>query len=167
MNTFRIGSRAAKALELPIPSYTAIQFREELQKIGDFPVFFFDRRYVPGIVSDKIPLTYYKRKGFVALLARLLGIAAAASLVLGRASFRSGEIFFDDGDEVIQLDAEGLPERLIISETTGSFADSTTPILELLPQCLKHLAVHLEKARKRKIQREDLEDCRRAPSRML
>ena len=89
-------------------------------------------------------------------LGRLLGIAAAASMVLGRASYRRGDLFFDDGDEVIQMDAEKLPERLIISETTGSFTDSTTPMTALLPQCLSHLAVHLTKARERAIAEEDL-----------
>ncbi len=108
------------------------------------------------MVSDKIPLPYYAKKGFVVRLARLLGAAAAASMVLGRASYRRGDLFFDDGDEVIQLDAEKLPERLVISETTGSFTNSTTPISELLPQCLSHLAVHLKKACERGISRDDL-----------
>ena len=148
--------RATTALEIPILSYSAIEFAEEIQGIGQIPVFFFDRRYVAGMVSDKIPLHYFAKKGFVVRLARLLGAAAAASMVLGRASYRRGDLFFDDGDEVIQLNGEKLPERLIISETTGSFTNSTTPISELLPQCLSHLAVHLKKARDRGISREDL-----------
>jgi hypothetical protein len=148
--------RAAAALEIPILSYTVIQFTEELRDIGQIPVFFFDRRYVTGMVSDKIPLPYYAKKEFVVRLARLLGVAAAASMVLGRASYRRGDLFFDDGDEVIQLNAEKLPERLIISETTGSFTNSTTPISGLLPQCLSHLAVHLKKAHERGISRDDL-----------
>jgi hypothetical protein len=148
--------RAATALEIPILNYNPIQFMEEIQGIGQIPVFFFDRRYVTGMVSDKIPLPYYAKKGFVIRLGRLLGIAAAASMVLGRASYRRGDLFFDDGDEVIQMNAEKLPERLIISETTGSFTDSTTPIRVLLHQCLGHLAVHLKKARERGISDEDL-----------
>jgi len=148
--------RATTALEIPILSYSAIEFAEEIQGIGQIPVFFFDRRYVAGMVSDKIPLPYYAKPGFVIRLARLLGAAAAASMVLGRASYRRGDLFFDDGDEVIQLNAEKLPERLVISETTGSFTNSTTPISGLLPQCLSHLAVHLKKARDRGISREDL-----------
>jgi len=150
---------AATALEIPILSYTAIQFTEELPAIGEIPVFFFDRSYVPGIVTDKIRLAHYAKKGFVVRLARLLGTAAAASMVSGRASFRTGELFFDDGDEVVQLDAEGLPERLVICETTGSFTDWTTPMVELLPQCLVRLAVHLEKAREKGISREDLKSA--------
>jgi hypothetical protein len=148
--------RAATALEIPILKYDSIQFAEEVQGIGQIPVFFFDRRYVVGMVSDKIPLPYYAKKGFVIRLGRLLGIAAAASMVLGRASYHRGDLYFDDGDEVIQMDAEKLPERLIISETTGSFTDSTTPIAALLHQCLSHLAVHLKKARERGISEEGL-----------
>jgi hypothetical protein len=150
---------AITALEIPILSYTPIRFTEEITGSGEIPVFFFDRRYVPGIVTDKIRLTHYARKGFVTRLARLLGIAAAASMVSGRASYRTGEIFFDDGDEVVQLDAEGLPERLVICETTGSFTDWTTPIVELLPQCLVRLAAHLEKGRGKGISRENLKSA--------
>jgi hypothetical protein len=148
--------KAVTALEIPILSYTAIRFTEELPTIGEIPVFFFDRRYVPGMVTDKIRVAHYAKKGFVVGLARLLGIAAAASMVSGRASFRTGELFFDDGDEVVQLDAEGLPERLVICETTGSFTDWTTPMLDLLPQCLIRLSSHLEKSREKGIPSEDL-----------
>ena len=148
--------KAAAALEVPILSYSPIQFAEELKGFGQIPVFFFDRCYVTGMVTEKIPLPYYAKKGFVVGLARLLGVAAAASMVLGRASYRRGDLFFDDGDEVIQLNADKLPERLVISETTGSFTNSTTPISELLPQCLSHLAAHLKKARERGISQDDL-----------
>lgn len=148
--------RAAAALKIPMLSYTAIQFEEELEGVGTIPIFFFDRRYVEGMVTDKIPLSYYGKNGFIVRLARLLGVAAAASMVLGRASHRTQELFFDDGDEVIQLDRDKLPERLVISETTGSFTDSTTPVRVLLSQCLGHLAAHLAKARRRGVTRADL-----------
>jgi len=148
--------RAAATLKIPMLSYTAIQFEEELEGVGTIPIFFFDRRYVEGMVTDKIPLSYYGKNGFIVRLARLLGVAAAASMVLGRASHRTQELFFDDGDEVIQLDQDKLPERLVISETTGSFTDSTTPVRVLLSQCLKHLAAHLAKARRRGVTRADL-----------
>jgi hypothetical protein len=39
-----------------------------------------------------------------------------------------------------------MPIRLVIIETTGSFADWTTPLLTLLPQCLSRFRVHLDKA---------------------
>ena len=147
---------AIGALEIPILSYTKIQFMENVPEIGEIPVFFFDRGYVPGIVTNKIRLAHYAKKGFIVRLAQLLGIAAAASLVSGRASYRTGDLFFDDGDEVIQLDAEGLPEQLVVSETTGSFTDSTTPIAKLLPQCLERLADHLEKAREKGVAPEEI-----------
>ncbi len=148
--------RVAAALKIPMLSYTAIQFEEELEGVGTIPIFFFDRRYVEGMVTDKIPLSYYGKNGFIVRLAPLLGVAAAASMVLGRASHRTQELFFDDGDEVIQLDRDKLPERLVISETTGSFTDSTTPVRVLLSQCLEHLAAHLAKARRRGVTVVDL-----------
>jgi hypothetical protein len=150
---------AIAALEIPILSYTPIRFTEEIPGTGEVPVFFFDRRYVPGIVTDKIRAAYYTKEGFIVRLARLLGRAAAASMVSGRASVRTGELFFDDGDEVVQLDTEKLPDQLVICETTGSFADWTTPIVELLPQCMMRLAAHLEKARGKGSSPEDLKSA--------
>lgn len=142
------------ALGLPILSYSEVRFVEHIHGIGEIPIFFFDRAYVPGIVTDKIPLACYARPGFVNRLCFLLGRAAAASLVLGRRCVRTGHLFFDDGDEAIQLDSEGLPEKLIILETTGSFTDTTTPIAEMLPRCLQQLQNHLGKALAREVRRK-------------
>lgn len=147
---------AATRLEIPIPSFTEIRLEEEVPGLAPIPVFFFDREYFPGMVTDKIPSARYAQKGFIVCLSRLLGVAAAASLILGRASPRTGHSFFDDGDEVIQLDENGLPHCLIIVETTGSFTDWTTPVIKMLPHCLLHLCGHLEKARERGIQTEEI-----------
>lgn len=141
--------KAASMLGVPILSYSEIHFEEEIPGVGKIPVFFFDRPYVPGIVTDKLPLAYYARSEFLSRLAYLLGKAAAASITLGRTCIRTGRLFFDDGDEVVQLNRSGLPEDLIISETTGSFTDTTTPMIELLPKCISQFSTHLEKARAR------------------
>lgn len=148
--------KAATALDVCIPSFTEIRLEEEPHGLGVIPVFFFDRRYVSGMATDKIPSAQYGRQGFIVRLARLLGVAAATSLVLGRASPRTGQIYFDDGDEVIQFDAEGFPVKLIITETTGSFTNWSTPISTILPCCLEHLAGHLIKAQEKGISHEEL-----------
>ena len=114
--------------------------------LGPVPSFFFERPYVTGVVSDKIPLSCYKNPEFIEKLSGLLGLAAAFTLVLGRVSFRTGKVYFDDGDELIQLDLNSIPARLVIIETTGSFTDWTTPIADLLPQCLGRFTLQLEKA---------------------
>jgi hypothetical protein len=69
------------------------------------------------------------------------------SLVLGRVSRKDGRLYFDDGDEVIHLGEDEMPERLVIVETTGSFTDCDSALEALLPDCLIRLAVHLGKAR--------------------
>ena len=137
---------AAAELGFPILSYNEIMFDEEVPGLGLVPAFFFDRQYVSGIVTDKITMSCYKNPNFITSLARLLGAAATFTLVLGRASPRTGKIFYDDGDELIQLDSSSTPFRLVIIETTGSFTDWTTPLLTLLPQCLTRFRVHLDKA---------------------
>ncbi len=140
--------KAFTALGIPLPPYVEIELHEDIQHLGTIPVFFMDRPYVPGIVSEKIPPGLYAQPEFAVHLARLLGMSAAVSLVMGRACPRSGHIFFDDGDEVIQFDDQGLPKRLVLAETTGSFMDFTTPLTSNLGHCLSHLARHLKLARR-------------------
>lgn len=137
---------AAMQLGFPILSYSEIELEEDIPGIGKVPAFFFDRRYIPGIVTNKIPLSYYRKPEFIIDLARLLGAAAAFALILGRSSPRTGKIFYDDGDELIQFDSNWIPKRLVIIETTGSFNDWTTSIISMLPQCLQRFRIHLEKA---------------------
>lgn len=137
---------AASRLGFPILSYDEIRLDEDVPGLGTIPAFFFERQYIPGIVTDKIPISCYRNPDFIKGLAGLLGVAAAFTLVLGRASPRTGEIYYDDGDELIQLNSWSIPVRLVVIETTGSFTDWTTPLVALLPQCLARFRVHLDKA---------------------
>ncbi len=137
---------AAALLGFPILTYSEIRLEITIPGLGVVPAFFFERQYVTGVVSDKIPLSCYKNPDFIENLSCLLGLAAAFSLVLGRVSFRTGKVFYDDGDELIQLDSNSIPSRLVIIETTGSFTDCTTPVADLLPQCLDRFRIHLEKS---------------------
>jgi len=138
---------AATELGFPILNYNQIKLDEEVPGLGTIPAFFFERPYISGVVTDKIPNSCYINPDFMKGLAEQLGAAAAFTLVLGKASPRTGKIFYDDGDELIQLDTNSIPVRLVIIETTGSFTDWTTPLLSLLPQCLSRFRAHLDKAR--------------------
>ena len=151
--------RAAAALELPIPPFHEIHLEETVAGRGRAPVFFFERPYVNGVATDKISLAQYRRPGFLPRLAELLGRGAAASLVLGRACPRTGRLYFDDGDEMVILDEDMLPDRLLLAETTGSFNDTTTPLPVLLDTCLDRVALHFERARGQGASAQDLESA--------
>ncbi|MDX9866674.1 MAG: hypothetical protein RBT78_01995 [Kiritimatiellia bacterium] len=88
---------------------------------------YFERRYIPGRVTDKILTRHYANPEFNLLLARLLGEAAAVNCVVGRAN-AGRQVLFDDGDEVITLDQAGMPERLIVSDHTGAFTLYEEPL---------------------------------------
>jgi hypothetical protein len=141
---------AMRALGLPIPDFKEIDIQDEFGT-DMIPVYYFERDYIPGIATDKIPSFFYSRAGFISQLAFFLGQAAAASLVLGRTDPRSNQLYYDDGDEIIRLDASGFPVAFMLLETTGSFKDWTTPIENMLPHCIEHLAGHMEKARQQGI----------------
>ncbi len=154
--------RAAEKLGMPIPHFDDIRIEDKLPGNDPaYPVFFFNRSYIHGLASNRIPLRRYAGKSpdlFIVGLAGCLGRAALVSLALGRANAES-ELHFDDGDEILKLDEKGIPEDVVIAETTGSFADWATPMEELLPQCLVKVAKHLEKARSQGASAEALDEA--------
>ncbi len=88
------------------------------------PVICFERDYLDGLATDKVPAPRYQQPGYAIRLAALLGRAAASNLIVGRANPRTGEPIFDDGDEVILEDpATHLPLEIVTSDPSGSFAD--------------------------------------------
>ena len=91
-------------------------------------VVYFERQYVRGYATDKLQVRLYVNQDFNRKLARLLGEDAATNIIVGRA-YIDKRVMFDDGDEVIVLDAQGLPDHLVVSDHTGTFADYQTPLL--------------------------------------
>jgi hypothetical protein len=148
---------AAKALGLSMATFSEVHLEEDVPGLGKIPLFYFDREYIPGLATDKIPSGRLSRPGFIVRLCELLGHAAAFSIVLGRSDPEGQNVFFDDGDEVVLFDPETeLPTRIVLSETTGSFSDWMRPIEMLLPSCCERLADHLEKARYEGVPEADL-----------
>ena len=111
---------------------------------------YFERDYIAGCATNKIPENFYASEAFCQCFFRLLGQAAAPNLVVGRAAVESGKTIFDDGDEVIIMNGLGLPERLVLSEPTGSFLNYRRPYTETISdyaQALnrrKHLITNFE-----------------------
>lgn len=93
---------------------------------------YLEREFVHGIATDKIPPSHFQRGEYAARLATLMGSAAATNLIAGRVDLQH-RVLFDDGDEVIVEDAQGLPHELIVSEHTGTFNDYLTPLVDYAP----------------------------------
>jgi hypothetical protein len=90
----------------------------------DFTIWspYFERDYIRGVATDKLPSCYFEKEGFALPCARLLGRAAAQNIIVGRCDLH-GRAIFDDGDEVLVLDADGLPADLVVADHTGAFND--------------------------------------------
>jgi len=88
---------------------------------------YFEREYVAGIATDKLPLERFSRPGYAARFARLLGQAAASSLIVGR-QIDGGRTIFDDGDEVVIEGPDGLPTEILVTDHTGAFAEFKLPL---------------------------------------
>lgn len=88
---------------------------------------YFERDYLPGLASDKIPSSRYQNATFALNFAELLGKAAAANLIVGRMNLQ-GTVLFDDGDEVILENSNGIPAELMVSDHTGAFMDYLSPL---------------------------------------
>jgi hypothetical protein len=83
---------------------------------------YFERDYIRGMATDKIPLQKLANPEFARRLAQLLGQSAAPNLIVGR-SDKFGRVIFDDGDEVLAVGPDGLPADIVVSDQMGTFAD--------------------------------------------
>lgn len=83
---------------------------------------YFERDYVPGIATDKLPKDRFHKPEYALRFARLMGRAAASNIIVGRCNVNK-EVLFDDGDEMIIEDPEGLPADLVVADPTGTFND--------------------------------------------
>ena len=83
---------------------------------------YFQRDYIRGIASDKIPSCRFEDPAYAFQFARLLGEAAAPNLIVGRCDL-NGQVLFDDGDEVVIEDPNGMPAEIVVTDQTGTFVD--------------------------------------------
>jgi hypothetical protein len=88
---------------------------------------YFEREYVPGMATDKLPLDRFSRPGYALRLAPLLGRAAASSVIVGR-SFDGTRATFDDGDEVVCEGDDGLPSEILLGDHSGAFTEYKLPL---------------------------------------
>ena len=86
---------------------------------------YFEREYVYGMATDKIPADRFQREEFALQFARHLGWTAAANIIVGRCEI-NGRVVFDDGDEVLVEDAGGLPAEIVVADHTSTFVDYST-----------------------------------------
>lgn len=93
---------------------------------------YFERTYIGGRATNKIPAAYYQDLEFNRRLAYFLGNAAAVNLIVGR-SYVGGQVFFDDGDEVLLLNDHNLPTDMVVSDVTGSFNNYKGRLVDMLP----------------------------------
>lgn len=94
---------------------------------------YFERDYVDGTATDKLPEERFQREGYALRFAELLGQAAAPNMIVGRCD-DDNHIFFDDGDEVIIENDDGLPVELIVAHHTGSFFDFRAELARCAPE---------------------------------
>jgi len=98
------------------------------------PALYFERDYLRGVATDKLPRSKYLKPGYADRLAWLLGRAAAANMIAGRALEGTKQTIFDDGDEVVmESPSTGLPDRLVVSDPSGAFADYKRNLIEATP----------------------------------
>jgi hypothetical protein len=93
---------------------------------------YFERDYIRGIATDKLPRHRLQNRDFALALARLLGDAAATNMIVGRCS-PGRDVLFDDGDEVLLEDESGMPARIVVADQTGNFVDYEGDLADSAP----------------------------------
>jgi len=104
---------------------------------------YFQRDYIGGTATDKIPPYRFQDPAFALAFARLLGQAAASNLIVGR-SDQGGNVLFDDGDEVVLEDEQGIPREIVVADLTGTFADYLSDATDLAPSYAEPIAKRLD-----------------------
>lgn len=89
---------------------------------------YFEREFVNGLATDKIPEARLKDEVFALRVACLLGQAAAPNLVVGRTTDKS-EVTFDGGDEMLLMDEQGLPQKIVVADHAGTFNNYESPLV--------------------------------------
>jgi hypothetical protein len=89
---------------------------------------YFERDYLPGIATDKLPVERYSRPGYAPRLATLLGRVAASSMIVGRSFDLGISPLFDDGDEVVSEGEDGLPTEVLLGDHSGAFGEYKSPL---------------------------------------
>lgn len=88
---------------------------------------YFERDYIKGVATDKIPAAAYRDPRFVVAFGRLLGRVAASNMVVGRTTL-DNQVIFDGGDEILTFDEEGIPRDIIVADHAGTFTDYVSPL---------------------------------------
>lgn len=88
---------------------------------------YFERDFIDGLATDKIPPDRMKEPAYALSIAKLLGSAAASNIVVGRVS-SSGQVIFDNGDEIVIMDKSGRPSQVLAADHAGTFVDYLSPL---------------------------------------
>ncbi len=88
---------------------------------------YFERDYIVGIATDKIPRLRYQNSQYALQFAALLGRTAATNIIVGRMNLQN-RVLFDDGDEIMLEDEAGMPIEIVVADHTGTFVDYTSPL---------------------------------------
>lgn len=88
---------------------------------------YFERDYIRGIATDKVPPCRFENEAFALQFAQLLGRAAAPNIIVGRC-YLKGRPLFDDGDEVLIEDEHRMPIDIIVADHTGTFNEYQSPL---------------------------------------
>jgi hypothetical protein len=119
---------------------------------------YFERAYIRGAATDKVPPGRFADEAFWRAFARLLGAAAAPNVIVGRCTIANQTVLFDDGDEVLIEGPDGTPSQIIVADQTGTFVDFarelavTTPPyadpinrrIEILPEPAEFARIYLD-----------------------
>lgn len=120
---------------LKVRRFTEVYTGTQMRYYGmPYHTAYFERDYVPGIVTDLIPDSCFANPEFCIQFGRLLGEAAAPNLIVGRsAEDKDLTPMFDDGDEVLILDENKMPKEIIVSEQPGTFVYYTGEFERQIP----------------------------------
>ncbi len=141
-------------LGMPLPSRIQVKTIPEIydgenkkyrDKKAQIWTFYFERDFIDGIATDKIPDANLQDPEFTRNLAQLLGGAAAPNMVVGRMDEEKKKVIFDSGDEILLLNSNQQPGRLVVADHAGTFVDYTSHLITFAKDYAKPVTDRLAK----------------------
>jgi len=107
------------------------QGRQQRYRGTRIPTLYFERDFIDGIATNRIPDNQMNNPDFALSVARLLGYAAAPNMVVGRTLEEGSKAaVFDSGDEMVLFNESGTPQRIVVADHAGTFHDCESPLAD-------------------------------------
>ncbi|MBD3248704.1 hypothetical protein GF336_01545 [Candidatus Woesearchaeota archaeon] len=110
---------------------------------------YFEREYIEGTATDKVQPRKLSNREYALAFFSMLGKTAAVNAIVNRSYEDS--VLFDDGDEYLIEDKNGMPKDIMVAEVTGAFNNHCRDLEECIEQYAEPINKRMEHLRRKDV----------------